>query len=75
MKESGIVLQRIRSEVLYKEGWKPVICRSIIGGKQVAGFKETRTGEIMEVMLIRNSRDMDEFLEAYDISIAEIVVK
>lgn len=29
----------------------------------------------MEVMPIRNSKDMDEFLELYDISVAEIVVK
>ena len=68
------MLQKIRSGAFDKENWKPIICRNVAGGKQVAGFKENHTGEFMEVMPIRNSRDMDEFLEAYDISIAEIVV-
>lgn len=57
------------------ENCKPVICSSVAGGKQVAGFKDIRTGKFTEVMLIRNSKDMDEFLEAYDISIAEIVAE
>ena len=69
------MLQKTKSGVLYNEGWKPVIYRNIISGKQVAGFKETHTGEFIEVMPIGNSKDMDKFLEAYDISIAEIVVK
>lgn len=69
------MLQKTKSRVLYNEGWKPVIYRNIISGKQVAGFKETHTGEFIEVMPICSSKDMDEFLESYDISIAEIVAK
>lgn len=68
------MLQKIISGAFDKENWKPVICRSVIDGGQVAGFKEIHTEEFMEVMIIRNSKDMDEFLEAYDISVAEIVV-
>ena len=70
-----IILQKIRSGVFAREDWKPVICRSIISGKQMAGFKAPHTGEFMEVMPIHNSKDIDEFLESYDISIAEIMVK
>ena len=69
------MLQKIRSRTFDKEDWKPVIYRNIISGKQIAGFMEIRTGEFIEVMIIHSSKDMDEFLESYDISIAEIVVK
>ena len=69
------MLQRIRSEAYDKEDWKPVIYRNIISGKQMAGFTEPCTGEFMEVMPIHDSKDMDEFLELYNISIAQIVVK
>ena len=69
------MLQKIRSGAFDREDWKPVIYRNIISGKQMAGFKEPRTGEFMEIMQIHNSKDIDEFLESYDISIVEIVVK
>ena len=69
------MLQKIRPGVFDREGWRPVIYRNIISGKQVAGFKELRTGEFMEVMPIHNSKDMDEFLELFDISIVGIIVK
>ena len=69
------MLQKIRSGDFDKEDWKPVIYRNTISGKQMAGFQKSQTGEFMEVMPIHNSKDMDEFLDSYDISIAEIVVK
>lgn len=69
------MLQKMRLGVFNSEDWKPVIYRNIINGKQMAGFKQPHTGEFVEVMKIRNSKDMDDFLESYDISIAEIVVK
>ena len=50
---------------------RPVI-RSVGNSKQIAGFMDTRTNQFTEVMQINNSRDMDAFLEAYDISVAEI---
>lgn len=55
-----------------KENQKPVIRASICNGEQVAGFKDLHTGKFSEIMLIRNSRDMDEFLEKYDIAMEEI---
>lgn len=55
-----------------KENQKPVIRACICNGEQVAGFKDLHTGKFSEIMLIRNSRDMDEFLEKYDIAMEEI---
>ena len=60
-----------------KEGYnrkkkKPVIRSRGRDDEQVAGFVDLKTGEFTEVMRIRDSRDMDEFLTKYDISIAEI---
>ena len=51
---------------------KPVIKASICTGEQVAGFKDLHTGKFTEVMLIRNNGDIDEFMEMYDIAVAEI---
>ena len=50
----------------------PVIHSSICNGEQVAGFKDLHTGKFAEIMVIRDSKDMDEFLETYDISADEI---
>ena len=44
---------------------KPVIHASICTGEQVAGFKDLKTGEFHEIMLIRNDRDLRDFLENY----------
>lgn len=51
---------------------RPVIRESICTGEQVAGFKDIHTGKFTEVMLIKNSRDMEEFLEIYDVAVGEI---
>lgn len=56
-----------------KENLKPIIRSSIRTGEQVAGFKDKRTEKFMEVMRIKNSHDMDIFMEMYDIAVAEIV--
>ena len=55
-----------------KDNLKPVILSSICTGEKVAGFRNVNTGEFMEIMLIRDNKDMDEFLTTYDISVAEI---
>ena len=55
-----------------KDNLKPVIRSSICTGEKVAGFRNVNTGEFMEIMLIRDNKDMDEFLTTYDISVAEI---
>lgn len=51
-----------------KSNWKPVLKCSICTGEQVAGFKDIHTGKFEEVMLIKNSRDMDAFMRIYDVT-------
>lgn len=55
-----------------KSGKIPVIRSSICTGEQVAGFKALSDGRFEELMLIRNSRDLQEFLQTYRIEEKEI---
>lgn len=55
-----------------RENLRPVIRSSICTGEQVAGFKDIHTGKFTEVMVIRDSKDMDEFTAKYDIAAADI---
>lgn len=55
-----------------KENQRPVIRSSICTGEQVAGFKDIRTGKFTEVMVIRDSKDLDEFKAKYDIPATDI---
>lgn len=64
--------KKIKKHSFDRGSLKPVIKASICTGEQVAGFKNINTGKFDEVMLIRNSKDMDVFLETYDIAEAEI---
>ena len=65
--------KKIQKETYDKENLRPVIHASICTGEQVAGFKDIHTGKFTEVMLIRNSKDMEVFTQKYDISAEEIV--
>lgn len=67
--------KKVQKEPYDREMQKPVIKSSICTGEKVAGFKDVQTGKFMEVMLIQNSKDMDLFLEKYDISVAEIMTE
>ena len=49
-----------------------MIRASICTGEQVAGFKNIHNGKFEEVMLIRSSKDVDEFTKKYGITAAEI---
>lgn len=55
-----------------KEKWKPVIRNCSDTEEKAAGFRDIRTGEFTEVMRVHNAMEIDEFLERYDISIAEL---
>lgn len=55
-----------------KMGKVPVIRSSICAGEQVAGFKDPVSGKFQELMLIRNDRDLQEFLEQYQVSGSDI---
>ncbi len=50
-----------------KENTKPVLKCSICTGEQVAGFKDIHSGKFEEVMLIKNSRDLDAFKQLYQV--------
>jgi len=50
-----------------KETQKAVIRCSICSGEQVAGFKDLKTGQFSEVMLIRNADDLESFKKTYGI--------
>ncbi len=55
-----------------KEGKIPVIRSSICTGEQVAGFKDPVSGKFHDLMLIRDSSDLAEFLSLYQIDEKDI---
>ena len=55
-----------------KSGKIPVIRSSICTGEQVAGFRDSASGKFEEVMLIRDGRDLSEFLSRYQVGENEI---
>ena len=59
--------------VPYDRGAKiPVIRSSICTGEQVAGFKDPVSGKFEELMLIRDDRDLQEYLHRYQVDEDEI---
>ncbi len=63
----GLFKKKIVVQSYDRENKKPVIKSSICNGEQVAGFKDIHTGEIEEVMLIKNPADIDKFKMMYGI--------
>lgn len=55
-----------------KTGKKPVIRSSICTGEKVAGFRDEKTGHVEEIMLIRNEKDLEQFMQMYGILENEI---
>lgn len=64
--------RKIKTEPYDRQRQQPVIRASICNGEQVAGFRDIQTGKFTEVMLIRNRKEMEEYLEKYDIKEEEI---
>lgn len=64
--------RKVIKEPYDKENQIPVIRASICNGEQVAGFKNMQSGKFTEVMAIRNSSDLNMFLEEYGVEEAEI---
>ena len=50
------------------ETQKPVLRCSICTREQVAGFKNLKTGKFEEVMLVKNDKDLTEFMNRCGIS-------
>ena len=55
-----------------KSGKIPVIRSSICTGEQTAGFKDPVSGRFEEMMLLRDDRDLQEFLRRYQVEESEI---
>lgn len=55
-----------------RDAKEPVLRASICTGEKVAGFKDKTTGKFEEVMLIKNDKDLKEFLEQYGIQDGEL---
>lgn len=53
-------------------GKVPVIRSSICTGEQVAGFKDPVSGKFQELMLIRDSDDLSDFLHQYQVDERDI---
>ena len=49
-----------------------MIRSSICTGEQVAGFKDSSSGKLDELMLIRNGNDFMEFLSLYQVNESDI---
>lgn len=64
--------KKIKTEYYDRENLRPVIRASICTGEQVAGFKNIHTGKFEDVMLVRDNRDIEEFLRRYDITAEEV---
>ena len=50
------------------ENQKPILHRSICTGETTAGFKDPGTGKYTEMMLIRNEKDLKQFMKEYGIT-------
>ena len=50
------------------ETQRPILRCSICTGEKVAGFKNIHTGKFEEVTLIRDDRELQEFMDRYGIS-------
>ena len=46
---------------------RPVLRKSICSGETTAGFKDLKTGKYTEVMLIRDEKDLKQFMSEYGI--------
>ena len=47
--------------------YKPILRKSICSGETTAGFKNLKTGKYTEVMLIREEKDLKQFMHEYGI--------
>lgn len=64
-----MMIRKTKKKLEYdKENTKPILRCSICTGEQVAGFKNIHTGKFEDVMLIRNSSDLDRFMKMYDLT-------
>lgn len=58
-------VSRFATNAFDPETYYAAIRSSICTGEKVAGFRNRRTGEFTEVMLIRSPKDLEAFKEKY----------
>ena len=58
--------KKLKAE-LDRENQKPVLRCSNCTGEKVAGFKNIHTGKFEEVMLIRSDKELDVFIDMYEL--------
>ena len=63
----GLFSKRTKKKTYDRSNQKPIIKASICNGEQVAGFKDIRTGNFVEVMLISRAEDIETFKTMYGI--------
>ena len=68
VKGMGLFKKKVLVQTYDKENKKPIIKSSICKGEQVAGFKDIRTGKMEEIMLIKNTADLETFKAMYGIT-------
>lgn len=59
--------KKTKKKTYDKTNKKAVLRCSICNGEQVAGFKDLETGHFEEIMLIKNDKDLEEFMDAYEV--------
>ena len=64
----GLFKKKVLVQTYDKENKKPVSKSSICNGEQVAGCKDIRTGKMQEIMLIKNTADLETFKAMYGIT-------
>lgn len=55
-----------------RETQEPALRCSICTGEQVAGFRDRKTGDFTEIMLIRTPADLEAFRKQYGIEETEL---
>ena len=60
--------KKIKKMTFREENLRPVLRCSICTGEKVAGFKNIQTGKFEEIMLIRDDKDLNNFMKMYGIS-------
>ncbi len=68
LRSRGMFRKKTEKKPYDKRNKKAVLRCSICTGEQVAGFKNLNTGHFEEIMLIKDSRDLDDFMEMYDVA-------
>ncbi len=68
LRSRGMFRKKPEKKPYDKRNKKAVLRCSICTGEQVAGFKNLNTGHFEEIMLIKDSRDLDDFMEMYDVA-------